>query len=94
MKEATPCPYCGCPQPDEGNGRGQPPSAHARAIDALCREVDRVRDIAERRETDADRRRVEELAREVHQLRETVARLRGASNTWAAHPYERLPHPA
>lgn len=97
MSEASPCPYCGCPQPDEATPvREQRPSgAYARAMDALCREVERIREIAETREVNADTRRVEELTLEVNHLRETVARLRGgSSNPWADYARERLPHPA
>lgn len=95
MNEATPCPYCGCPQPEDSSaGEQRPSSAYTRAMDSLCREVERLREIAEVREASAQRGRVEELTHEVHQLRETVARLRGASNPWDTHPRERLPHPA
>lgn len=93
MSEATPCPYCGCPQPDEGTVREKRPTgAHLRAMDALCREVERIRGIAEARETSADRRRVEELTREVRHLRATVARLRATPAL--VHSDDRLPRPA
>lgn len=98
MSEANSCPYCGCPQSEEASVSGvadrSSSGASARAMDALCREVQRIREIAENRTALADTRRIEELTAEVQHLRATVARLRGSSNGMAAHHATSLPRPA
>jgi len=63
---------------DPGGG-GEPAGAReAGAVDALYREVRRIREIAEARAPGDDARRIAELTRQVAELRATVARLRGA----------------
>lgn len=67
MGISAPCPYCGA-TPGEPSER--PPDQMQLAVDALYREVARIRMIAE---TSADH------SDEVRLLQETVARLRGSS---------------
>jgi len=75
MDEVARCPHCGAIK-----------GGTAAAIDALYREVSRIKDLAERRQQasqdvtdDAAEAREAELLREIRLLRETVARLRGSS---------------
>ena len=74
------CPYCGSPvrgatDPDSTH---RSPGADEGGLEALNREVRRIREIAEARASDDDARRIAELTRQVAELRATVARLRGA----------------
>jgi len=74
------CPYCGSPvrgatDPDSVH---RSPGADEGGLEALNREVRRIREIAEARASDDDARRIAELTRQVAELRATVARLRGA----------------
>ncbi|MQA84562.1 MAG: hypothetical protein GEV03_08055 [Streptosporangiales bacterium] len=79
MSDAVPCPCC-----------GRPHDPQAGAVDALYREVRRIRQVAEARQPDADKdRRIEELTLEVRRLQETVARLRGTSAIPPARPSRR-----
>jgi predicted nucleic acid-binding Zn-ribbon protein len=75
MDEVARCPHCGAIK-----------GGTAAAIDALYREVSRIKDLAERRQAasqdvtdEAAKAREAELLREIRLLRETVARLRGSS---------------
>jgi predicted nucleic acid-binding Zn-ribbon protein len=81
MDEVARCPHCGAIK-----------GGTAAAIDALYREVSKIKDLAERRQSatqdvtddaakalDASQAREAELLREIRLLRETVARLRGSS---------------
>jgi hypothetical protein len=80
MDEVARCPHC-----------GEIKGGAAAAIDALYREVSRIKDLAERRPAPQDvtealvaaKAREAELLREVRLLRETVARLRGSSREQA-----------
>jgi len=68
---------------DPGGGREPAVARESGALEALYREVRRIREIAEARVSGArapgdDARRLAELTREVAELRATVARLRGA----------------
>ena len=81
MGETGRCPYCGSPsgsatEPD--GGRAPAGAREAGAVEALYREVRRIREIAEGRASGDDARRIAELTRQVADLRATVARLRGA----------------
>jgi hypothetical protein len=69
------CPYCGCAP--TAAGAAAKPSAPARELDPLYREVHRIREIAEARIADDAERRIADLNRQVAELRATVARLRG-----------------
>jgi hypothetical protein len=75
MDEVARCPHCGAVK-----------GGTAAAIDALYREVSRIKDLAQRQRSapqdatgDAARAREAELLHEIRLLRETVARLRGSS---------------
>lgn len=75
MDEVARCPHCGAIK-----------GGTAAAIDALYREVSRIKDLAQRQRPaprdltdDAAKAREAELIREIRLLRETVARLRGSS---------------
>jgi hypothetical protein len=79
MDEVARCPHCGAVK-----------GGTAAAIDALYREVSRIKDLAERRQRasqdvtdDAAKAREAELLREIRLLRETVARLRGSNHEQA-----------
>jgi hypothetical protein len=80
MSDSGRCPYCGSPV----RGATVPDSAHSSpgadegGLEALYREVRRIREIAEARVPDDDAHRIAELTRQVAELRATVARLRGA----------------
>jgi hypothetical protein len=77
------CPYCGCAP--TAAGAAAKPSAPARELDPLYREVHRIREIAEARIADDAERRIADLNRQVAELRATVARLRGAG-AWQPAP--------
>jgi hypothetical protein len=64
----------GATDPDSAAGSA---SRENGGIEALYREVRRIREIAEARAADDDARRIAELTRQVRELRATVARLRG-----------------
>jgi hypothetical protein len=73
MRASEPCPHCGAVQ---GGG-----SAPRGPLDALYEEVERIREIAERQESErATRDTIARLTREVQALRETVALLRGTTH--------------
>jgi hypothetical protein len=74
MDEVARCPHCGAVK-----------GGTTAAIDALYREVSRIKDLAQRQRPapqdvtgDAAMAREAELLREIRLLRETVARLRGS----------------
>lgn len=71
MSEPQACPHCGARQSPGGHDR-------AAAVDAVAREVRRLREVAETRQATDQEARIERLTREVTELRATVARLRGA----------------
>jgi hypothetical protein len=48
-------------------------------MSALASEIQRIRELVERRDGRATQQRIAELSREVQQLRATVARLRGSA---------------
>ncbi len=99
MTQTSRCPCCGAPSLVPSPRGSDGPVAIASpagtqqpglwALDSLYREVRRIREIAEARETGqrpgpvpspADsERRIAELTREVQELRATVARLRGST---------------
>lgn len=83
MGEPEPCPRCGAV------GVGAP--ERIGPLDALYHEVARIREIAERQETEQEI--IADLTREVQMLRETVARLRGTRHPAAARP-QRVRSPA
>ena len=70
MSEPQACPHCGARQSPEADARGA-------AVDAVAREVRRLREVAETRQAAEQDARIERLTREVTELRATVARLRG-----------------
>ena len=81
MGETGRCPHCGSPADsaaDPAGGREPAGAREAGAVDALYREVRRIREIAEDRASGDDARRIAELTRQVAELSATVARLRGA----------------
>jgi hypothetical protein len=67
MGATEPCPHCGAARPD----------SERNPLDALYREVARIREIAERQGPEQET--IARLSREVRMLRETVARLRGTT---------------
>jgi len=82
MDEVARCPHCGAIK-----------GGTAAAIDALYREVSRIKDLAQRQRTaprdvtealDAAKAREAELLDEIRLLRETVARLRGSGRVTSA----------
>jgi hypothetical protein len=80
-----PCPHCGAMRDGGVRGSGVCGGGvpeRRRPLDALYDEVARIREIAERQES--ERETIARLTHEVQMLRETVARLRGTSHRAAA----------
>lgn len=71
---------------------GMPVPGQRRPLEALYEEVARIREIAERQES--ERETIARLTREVQMLRETVARLRGTTHQGPATHPQRLRSPA
>jgi hypothetical protein len=86
----TSCPYCGVPLRDAASSPAGP-VAGSGGVEALYREVRRIREIAESRAADDDARRIADLTRQVAELRATVARLRGPGVVPLAGRGERAP---
>lgn len=86
MGAPEPCPHCGAVRDGEPERRGP--------LDALWAEVARIREIAERQESEQETETIAALTREVQMLRETVARLRGTTHLAAAARPRRLTSPA
>jgi hypothetical protein len=66
------CPYCGAADGDAADR----PDPRRQALEALHREVARIREIAEQQSPEQE---IARLTHEVQLLRETVARLRGTT---------------
>jgi hypothetical protein len=78
------CPHCGAVRGDVTDPRGP--------MEALYDEVARIREIAERQQSDEEI--IARLTREVQTLRETVALLRGTTHRAAATGGRRVHSPA
>jgi hypothetical protein len=79
------CPYCGAARDGAGDGS---PAQRRQALEALSREVARIRELAEGSSAQPAVQEYQKViaaqARQIRLLRETVARLRGASQASAS----------